>query len=239
MKTWYAFSMVLLCWMGIPSLHPFSVSIAKYTGMGDALSQAFNGGLNALSEREEPPLQVVSGQLKKVGTDALVLVRADENIQTIFALQDVQGSIPEFPLQSLNLSSNTDGVSVQLSGGSSYCIGVAGAFPRNTACNQKLEGMGFAQIQFTKPVAYEHLTTLLNFYQSLEATLRHINQESIAGMAIPPNTDDKNKSCMECGAGGLGAKGCSIESDTFSCSVSCNAPYYACCTILGGCRCCK
>jgi hypothetical protein len=41
----------------------------------------------------------------------------------------------------------------------------------------------------------------------------------------------------ECAAGGSGASGCSIETMSFSCSTNCNTGYYACCNVLGGCKC--
>ncbi len=40
-----------------------------------------------------------------------------------------------------------------------------------------------------------------------------------------------------CASGGGGASGCSIEAGSFSCSVSCGGGYYACCNLLGGCKC--
>lgn len=236
MKTFYACSMVLLFWAGFPQ-HPFLLS-----GLVNNLS---NGTANiaqwtddAVSAEPKTPVQLVSGQLLKTGNDALLLVKSGANIQTIYALQEAQGRFESFALQSAHITSSDDGVSIQLSGGLTYCMGIANDSQSNS-CSQLISGVGFAQIQFTKSVDYERVLYLLNAYQSLIATLQHINKESQAGMAIPPQDDADTKSCLECGAGGLGAKGCSVESDTFSCSVSCNSPYYACCSILGGCRCCK
>jgi hypothetical protein len=40
-----------------------------------------------------------------------------------------------------------------------------------------------------------------------------------------------------CSAGGEGATQCSIEIAGGSCSVSCGNGYYACCNVLGGCKC--
>lgn len=40
-----------------------------------------------------------------------------------------------------------------------------------------------------------------------------------------------------CAAGGEGSSSCSIEVAGGSCSVSCNDGYYACCNVLGGCKC--
>jgi hypothetical protein len=42
----------------------------------------------------------------------------------------------------------------------------------------------------------------------------------------------------DCGNGGPGSSGCSISvPGGFSCSVSCQEGYFACCNVLGGCRC--
>lgn len=230
MKTFYAFSMVLLFWMGFPQ-QKFPLS-----GFGSDDKQKHQPQQNTAPEL--PAAQLASAQLVKTGTDALILVKSGANIQTIYALQEAQGRFEGFALQSANISSSNDGVTAQLSGGTTYCLGISGASKGN-GCTTSLSGVGFAQIQFTKAFDYERALYLLNTYQNLVATLQHINNESNAGIAIPPRDDEELKSCAECGAGGLGSKSCSVESDTFSCSVSCNAPYYSCCSILGGCRCCK
>ena len=40
-----------------------------------------------------------------------------------------------------------------------------------------------------------------------------------------------------CSQGGQGATSCSVEALGFSCSVSCSAGYYACCSVNKGCKC--
>jgi hypothetical protein len=48
-----------------------------------------------------------------------------------------------------------------------------------------------------------------------------------------PIDDDEGR----CAAGGEGAGGCSLTIGPGECSVSCKDGYYACCNLLGGCRC--
>jgi hypothetical protein len=40
-----------------------------------------------------------------------------------------------------------------------------------------------------------------------------------------------------CFSGGPGSSSCSISVGAFDCSVTCNAPFYACCTIGVNCNC--
>lgn len=42
-----------------------------------------------------------------------------------------------------------------------------------------------------------------------------------------------------CGTGGTGTSGCSVDLWILGCSVTCSDGYYACCSMLLGCRCYK
>lgn len=192
----------------------------------------------ALFPTASTSIQTSTVELVRAGQDAVLLIQVGAQLKEAYVLQEANGSLPVISRQNATLNAEEEVLSVNVGGNQKLCFYVAGA-ATDANCSQSVEGQGLIHVVFTKNVSYDRFSSLLAFYDDFESTLRHVEEEILANSSFSPGNGRRGKSCSDCGGGGLGSKSCSIESDGFSCSVSCNPGYYACCSVLGGCRCCK
>ncbi|MBK8705905.1 MAG: hypothetical protein IPN33_21700 [Saprospiraceae bacterium] len=185
------------------------------------------------------------GELIQAGSDVLLLLQEGTKITEFYVLQDVSKPLSGFDNQYFDITPGGDKLSIGLADGVNICIKNAGVSSKERVYSQTYEGGGLAHFQFTTDVEYKHFVALLQEYKNYQQVLGQIDYELLVGPGNGGSGSQSNSgprlaiNCEGCSGGGYGAAGCSVSTSSYSCSVQCPPNSWACCTVVGGCRCCK
>jgi hypothetical protein len=120
-----------------------------------------------------------------------------------------------------------------------------GAFSSNSSNTELYEGFGLAEIavrNYNMPLTFESADSIIIEY--IAGSGGGNSGEILAGNGgiTGGGGTAPSPSCSNCAAGGPGASSCSksgeIAGMDYSCSITCNAGYYACCAACTWCKCC-
>ncbi|NUQ26621.1 MAG: hypothetical protein HUU34_21960 [Saprospiraceae bacterium] len=185
------------------------------------------------------------GELIQAGSDALLLLQEGTKITEFYVLQDVSKPVGGFENQYFDLTPGGDKLSIGLADGVSICIKNEGVSSKERVYSQTYEGGGLVHFQFTADVEYKRFVALLQEYKNYQQVLGQIDYELLVGPGNGGSGSQSNSgprlatNCEGCSGGGYGAVGCGVSSASFSCSVQCPPGSWACCSVVGGCRCCR
>lgn len=162
------------------------------------------------------------------------LQRSREGFWPQFSESPSATALPNGAQYLRNASLRYDGRSLQITHPDySAILTVDGDIPPTEASGARWNGYGLARAVGQWPMNAASLAAIAVTGFTCNTSLLSKNAFGTAATrdSYTAMSDD------ECASGGAGATSCSLSVGGFECSVSCGEGFYACCNLMGGCKC--